>query len=321
MPRWPWSRPRPEPELPAVEGRHRFRIQLASAEQRDAALVALAGRSELAAQPVEDDPAAIDVASTFSPRVAAVLRPLYALEQTSVGVLGFEAHDLIAGVEARVLERMVADWARFANTGASRRRIEALSGAETLEECLRRLRAGGEHAAAWRFATTCVAFNTRGAEARMVSAAVDETNEQDANAFVGAAFDRAQLARLTSAPYEATPEQLAALIGRSGYPGERAAELALLLPKPWPAVVAQALAEREAATSSVEWPRIERDGDTFVVHFEETELSEARERFDDLAEAHPRVRLLEADREWARLVVNGKKPEALIRRLWEQASR
>jgi hypothetical protein len=71
----------------------------------------------------------------------------------------------------------------------------------------------------------------------------------------------------------------------------------------------------------LEWPppTIEREGDVFALSFEDTDLFETRERFEELAAAHPRVELVDGDREWTSLKVSGDEPEALIRELWATA--
>ncbi len=73
----------------------------------------------------------------------------------------------------------------------------------------------------------------------------------------------------------------------------------------------------------LDWPppKIEREGDTFVLSFEETDLFETRERFEKLAAAHHHVEVIDGDREWTSLKISSDDPEALIRELWASAGR
>ena len=78
--------------------------------------------------------------------------------------------------------------------------------------------------------------------------------------------------------------------------------------------------EQEAeAEEPLEWPppKIEREGDMFVLWFDETDMYEARERFDELAAAHREVELIDGDRDWTSLKISGADPEGLIREIWK----
>ena len=66
-------------------------------------------------------------------------------------------------------------------------------------------------------------------------------------------------------------------------------------------------------------PKIEREGDTFVLWFDETDMYEARERFDELAAGHPAMQLIDGDRDWSSLKISRADPEALIREIWAAA--
>jgi hypothetical protein len=71
----------------------------------------------------------------------------------------------------------------------------------------------------------------------------------------------------------------------------------------------------------LEWPPplIEREGNTFTLWFDDTDLFETRDRFEDLVRAHPAVRLMDSDREWISLQISGRRREALIHELWAAA--
>ena len=60
-----------------------------------------------------------------------------------------------------------------------------------------------------------------------------------------------------------------------------------------------------------------------VLHLDFDEMSAhhpVRERFEEMAEAHPDVEVLDGDREWLSMRVMVPDPEALIHELWERAS-
>jgi hypothetical protein len=257
MPTWPFGMRRPTDDVPSPTSpldqidqvtRHRFRIWLEDAADGEAALGELRGRmpdevrAEASAEP--DGRARLDLASTFSPRTAAILRPLHVLKRAGVDAHGFEAIDLVTGVDDRSVARAVEAWGQFGNNGPHRRRLEALAGDALLETCMARLRRAGtghDRPAVWRFAVGCVAFNTPGAEGRMLSEAASSSHEDAALSFIDAASNRATLAGLTH-QFLAIPEQAAAtLIRRSGYVSERASHLAALMPGPLPEAVTAAL--------------------------------------------------------------------------------
>ena len=55
-------------------------------------------------------------------------------------------------------------------------------------------------------------------------------------------------------------------------------------------------------------PSIERDGDTFVVSFDRTDLFETRERFEELAESRYDVEVIRGDREWTTMRIASDDP-------------
>jgi hypothetical protein len=67
-------------------------------------------------------------------------------------------------------------------------------------------------------------------------------------------------------------------------------------------------------------PRVERTDDGFEVSFDELSAhSAARERMEELADEHPSVVVVEADREWMVLRIDADDPEGLIDALWAEA--
>ncbi|MBA3779788.1 MAG: hypothetical protein H0X16_10915 [Chloroflexi bacterium] len=512
MPFWPFRRrqaaePTPPAELPSTLDSideatpHRFRFWLSNSAQRDAAFSTLSTAREDLDIKVLSEPdgrVGLEVASTFSPRTAAVLRPLYLLDRVGIAVRSFEALDLVTELDESALTRAVAAWGRFGNNGPYRHRLEVLAGHELIETCLGHLRiaASPQHGseplrpAVWRLATSCVACNTPGSEARILRAAVEAGDDLDAQALVDSAIHRATLTTLTGEPFDPPEDALVALIGRRSYLGERATFVPQSMKAPLPEPVTQALCaaaraggdrgasalaalDKAAPSASVrqveedslasaepnlqatalgilahhwgeearpiwqgflasrsaplrqtaeavlglhgtaedlpeaaarlaklsrtkpavymspplgceivdllvrhrdrpaaraglddlsarwdrlsddlrewleqnhawldpshrpdepveqdaepeeplEWPppTIERDGDTFVLWFEETDLFETRERFEEFAEAHPAVQAIDGDREWLSLTISREEPEALIRELWAAA--
>ena len=488
-----------------VEGSppHRFSFWLADAANREVAEAALErlvtdGEIDLNMRPEPEGRVRIEVDSTFSPRTAAILRPLHTLRHAGIVVRGFEALDLVREIDDRALAGAVDAWKTFGNKGPHRHRLEVLAGEETIARCLGHLRRqrkrpeASSRAAEWRFAAGCAAFNTEGAEAHMLAEAVRAENKHDALGFIDAAVDRAILASLSGAQFEVVEEHLMILIRKSSYISERAAYLAQTMPGPLPGGVVEALAAtsrargemglralealrnaspsaavrqtvddalrsddasiqasalgvlahhwgtgarpvwqrfltarsaplRYAAEESLglygeagdladaaahlarlarskssvqyspprgadivnllvrhrddpsaraalndlsarweqlgedlrqwlgehhpwlaphppsgrplevdaepepplEWPppSVERDGDTFVVSFDRTDLFETRERFEELAESRHDIELIDGDREWTTMRIAADDPEALIRRLWEAAHR
>lgn len=188
----------------------------------------------------------LEIASTFSPRTAAILRPLNGLSRAGVRVTGVEALDLVTELGDDALAAAVAAWGTHANNGPHRHRLEVLAGPELLEACFAHLAAADERGPngrpAWRFAAMCVAANTAGSEPRMLEAAL-AASATDSSSLLDPVIHRAQTARLTGGAIEAFDEPLAELIRRRAYVSERAAHLAALLPSPLPESVADALCE------------------------------------------------------------------------------
>jgi hypothetical protein len=259
MPIWPFRSQRPAdgPEkivdrspLGAItdETPHRFRIWVARGDAaRALATLAHALGKELTATAGEPDERGIpiELASTFSPRTAAIARPLHALERAGVPVIGFEMLDLLTDLDVATLAAAVEAWGRFANTGPHRHRLEVLAGEQLLDRCLAALEdasADPRSRGAWRFAATRVAANTDGAEPTMLSAALT-TGWNDASAYLDAVIERAEIARLTGSRFSVPDEPLAALIRRRDYASERASYLAQQLPAPLPDAVTDALCE------------------------------------------------------------------------------
>ena len=79
--------------------------------------------------------------------------------------------------------------------------------------------------------------------------------------------------------------------------------------------------EPEAAVEALTWPlpSIEREGKAFHLGFWDTDLTDVRDRFEALAEAHPAITILDGDREWGTYGISRKDPEALIAELWAEA--
>ncbi len=219
-------------------------IILADAGQIEAARDALDARlgAEVVVQAQRG--AAIDVATAFQPGSAAVLRPLNVLSRAGIAVAGLEVHGLVSDLPDDALGRVVDDWATNGNRGPYRRRVERLAGPELLERCLAAADAAdatsASNAAAWRFAVRCVAFNTPGAEVRLLDEAAAGDGRR-ADSLVDAATDRIQLARLAALGAEVPAASLASVLGHRGYVVERAAHLAGMLSPPLDPAVASAL--------------------------------------------------------------------------------
>jgi hypothetical protein len=228
---------------------HRFRTWLADEPDREAAHRVLQGElpDEVTVDVVTepDGRARLDLASTFTPRTAAILRPLNVLKRAGVDVQGLELLDLVTDVDGRSIGLAVEAWGQLGNKGPHRRRLEALAGEALLEACLARLRgasgSGPGRPATWRFAVICVAFNTPRAEDRMISEAARSAAEDEALGFLDAAMNRANLARLTHQPLAVPEEAVAGLIRRLDYVSERASHFATLMPPPLPETVTSAL--------------------------------------------------------------------------------
>ena len=218
-----------------------FLVEASGADAaRDALAAGLGTEVEIQAQ----RGAVLDVATAFQPGSAAVLRPLNTLQRASVSVVGLEIHGLVSDLSDEALTRVVDDWAANANRGPYRRRVERLGGSDLLERCLTAAEAadatGARNAAAWRFAVRCVAFNTPGAEVRLVDEAAS-SDARRAEWLVGAASDRVQVARLAALGTDVPTASLASVLSRRGYVAERAARLAAMLPPPLSPEVASAL--------------------------------------------------------------------------------
>jgi hypothetical protein len=71
----------------------------------------------------------------------------------------------------------------------------------------------------------------------------------------------------------------------------------------------------------LEWPvpSIEREGTEFRLGFWDTDLNDIRDRFEDLATAHPAITIIDGDREWGTYRIDAADPESLIAMLWMQA--
>lgn len=265
---WPFRRPsRKAPQkavLPAAlraigdETPRRFSIILADPARSPDAREVLAERlgRELT---VEGTAGVLDVATAFQPGSAAVLRPLNVLERAGIAVSGLELSGLVTEITDEALLTVVHDWSINGNAGPYRRRVERLAGPVLLDRCLTAAdaaqRTRDPDAAAWRFAVTCVAFNTPGAETRLIDASVCGDDAR-ADELVDAASDRVRLARLAGLALDVPAASIASALRRRGHVAARAAWLASMLPAPVDAVVSDALidlAERggEAASASL----------------------------------------------------------------------
>ena len=156
--------------------------------------------------------------------------------RAGIAVASLEVFGLVTEISDEALREVVHDWAVLGNTGPYRRRVERLAGPLLLDRCLAAAEAAERireaDAAAWRFAVGCVAFNTPGAEARLLDEAVS-SDDRGATALVNAAYDRVQLARLAGLTIDVPPGSILAALGRRGYVAERAAQLACACPRRW----------------------------------------------------------------------------------------
>jgi hypothetical protein len=77
----------------------------------------------------------------------------------------------------------------------------------------------------------------------------------------------------------------------------------------------------EVAEPPLEWPMpsIERKGRELHLGFWDTDVTDIRDRFGELIEAHPAVAILDGDREWLTLSIDAPDPEELIAELWAKA--
>ncbi|HYN34976.1 MAG TPA: hypothetical protein VES40_20290 [Ilumatobacteraceae bacterium] len=229
---------------------HRFAVSVAEPGDIDAAVTALSQlRSELTLRVADDW---LMVASTKSPREAAVLRPLSALKRAGVGVAGVEFLDLVEVADRRVLAGVITDWQRNANRGPARRRAEAIGGTATLD-ALHRIIADqdpGDRGAGW-FVFGCAAFNTPGSERGVLRLAARDSER--AAQLVGCALDRCSVAELTATPASFAVDDLLAVLATGGYAAERALGLVRLLPAPLAPEVRDELlrlAERDDAVAA-----------------------------------------------------------------------
>jgi hypothetical protein len=243
---------------------HRFRLWVSEADAPRATTIltepARLGR-ELRVAPGEADDHGVplEIASTFSPRTAAILRPLNVLDRAGIVAIGFEALDLVTEISDEALVAAVQAWATNANQGPHRHRLEVLAGRSLLDRCLEHLERAGARGpnrrGAWRFAAICVAFNTPGAEGPMIRAAL-EAPDDGASSLVGAADLLAQIARLTGSSVDVPEEPLAALIRKRAYVSESAARLAARLPSPLPEAITDSLCDAAARGGEASEPAI-----------------------------------------------------------------
>jgi hypothetical protein len=77
----------------------------------------------------------------------------------------------------------------------------------------------------------------------------------------------------------------------------------------------------EVAEPPLEWPvpSIERKGRELHLGFWDTDVTDIRDRFGELIDAHPAVAILDGDREWLTLRIDASDPEELIAELWAKA--
>lgn len=171
------------------------------------------------------------VASTRSPRRAAVLRPLSLLRRSGVAVAGFEFLDVVELTDPRALADVIAAWQRDANRGPARRRAESLGGVATLDALYRIFAAQELDASgAARFVFGCAAFNTPGSEHGVLALAV--RNEAHAADLVGWALDRSRVAELTGTPSSFAVDDVLAILRTGGNAAERALGLVATMPAP-----------------------------------------------------------------------------------------
>jgi len=71
----------------------------------------------------------------------------------------------------------------------------------------------------------------------------------------------------------------------------------------------------------LDWPvpSIEREGREFRLGFWDTDMHDIRDRFEDLAAAHPAITIVDGDREWGTYRIDAADPAALIAELWARA--
>ncbi len=212
---------------------HVVRLSLLNSPSIEGALAPrLAGEWRWEPADYQDGHVVGELVSTFSPRTAALFRPLWALKNAGVGVAECEMLDLEDGISERALQKAISAWGAMANKGPHRRRLEALAGERLLEMALRLAVEGPDrqlHAS--RFAVTCISFNTPGSERRLLKLA-EASDKKLAEQWVAAAIDRSRLTALSGGDPDIPQDALSILIGRPGYLGERAVELLPLLSAP-----------------------------------------------------------------------------------------
>ena len=259
MPIWPFgSKNRPTSPLDAIDGETplRFRVALADPTQRDAALQVLDNRlrteAMVEAVDVPSGGVSLEIASTFSPGSAALMRPLNVLQRAGITVRDLQVLGLVTELDEGALRQAVEGWGQFANQGPHRRRLELLAGVPLLERCLAGLASapdsGPARRSAWGLAVTCVVLNTPGAERRVVDEAAAEPDAAEAERLVSAAVDRVTLAALAQQPIDVPAQALASLIRRPAHVSERASFLARLMPSPLQAAIVDALTEVAGGT-------------------------------------------------------------------------
>jgi hypothetical protein len=253
MPLWPFgkrSRAKEAPLPPELEQLtdatgQRFVVSLADPAQLEGAIAVLNGRLGAELDVVPADGGSLEIASSFDAGSAAVLRPLNILRNAGILARDLELLDLVTDVDDRALRRLVEAWGQYANQGPHRLRLVRLAGLDTLERCLDGLRAspesGNGRRSAWSFAATCVALNTPGAEGVVLVEAGKTREPRVAESLVGAAEGRLRLAMLGGLETNVPPEAVAELLRRPGYLGERACQVAALLPAPLSGPVTDAL--------------------------------------------------------------------------------
>lgn len=200
---------------------HRFRVRLAPGIDRDATIGSLTDRlgRELAATADPNDAATVSIVSTFSPRSAAVQRPLNLLRTAGVDVTGLVLDDLVVDASPKELRQVVRGWMATANKGPSRRRAEALAGADTVAALwdLVRTTEDREQRAAM-FVLRCSVFNTAGSERRLLAlvALPGALPERMCDDLAQAAIERRHLTELSGGRAVVDVEDLIALAERGG---------------------------------------------------------------------------------------------------------
>jgi hypothetical protein len=107
-----------------------------------------------------------------------------------------------------------------------------------------------------------------------------------------------------------TPPEAPAPPEGSSAPGEEST------PSPVPSNEVEAPVE-----PPLEWPvpSIEREGKEFRLGFWDTDMHDIRDRFEDLAAAHPSITIIDGDREWGTYRIEAADAESLIAAVWARA--